>query len=425
MKLKVRGAARAIPAGSSVTRATTEEKMSTADPSAAAVGFDFERLLAPVSEENPVGADLRQVTVDGKSMLLADIEDKRKLIIGGKNEILEPQEGRVDAAAVASALAQQRKKEWREVEKMLIDAFAKGKELGAAVSLAQAAVISRGWAALGPSLRFIRVIQERFSDSLYPMPETDERGKDFTNRLVLLERLDHENFLPLAIGQLPITDPRTGGEFSWADHRQLQILRQSRPAKNEDPEARRQMIEERARAFEDAVAKSTPAYYRSLLNTMQNASAELEALRSFVERYYAGAPEDERPTFRRTAEALEECRSLAAQCLRKTGGEQASAAPDSAAPDSGETAATGEIPAAAGTRVAAAASDRDVVQLLEAALAYLRLHQRHNPAAFLVEEAIRWTKMPIGSWYLEASEDTSMSGFISKLMRRGGSAGSP
>jgi hypothetical protein len=59
-----------------------------------------------------------------------------------------------------------------------------------------------------------------------------------------------------------------------------------------------------------------------------------------------------------------------------------------------------------------------VVVLLERALAHLREHH-HNPAEFLVEEAIRWTKMPIASWYLEASEDPNMSAFISKLMRRG------
>ena len=98
---------------------------------------------------------------------------------------------------------------------MLVKTFANGKEHGADVTFVQAAVASRGWDVVGPCLSFVRLIQEQFGDALYPVPETDEQGNlDFINRLVLLERLDHENYFPLVIRQLPVTDARSGNEFS-------------------------------------------------------------------------------------------------------------------------------------------------------------------------------------------------------------------
>ena len=372
-----------------------------------ALEFDIEQLLAPISEENPVGEDLRRTTVKGKSMLMAEIEEKRKAILSGTNENLEP-----DQQMDASTLAQLRKSGWREVEKLLLGAFGQGKELGAAVYFAQAAVVSHGWPAVGPCLRFIRLLQERFPDALYPIAEVDDNGTpDFIDRLVVLERLDHENFLPLAVRQLSMTDPRSGTEVSWADFKRVELMKETARGKDEDPEARRQMIENASNALNDAVMKCSLAHYESLLATIREGAAELAALRDYVDQQYASASETDRPTFRRTQEALEDCENLAAQFVRKKGGGQAQA--DSGSPE--ESDATEGAVHSTGT---SASSDAEAILLLERALGWFRVHQRHNPATFLVEEAIRWTRMPIAAWYLEASEDANMSGFVSKLMRK-------
>ncbi|HEY4363505.1 MAG TPA: type VI secretion system ImpA family N-terminal domain-containing protein [Bryobacteraceae bacterium] len=372
-----------------------------------ALEFDIEQLLAPVSEDNPVGEDLRRTTVKGKSMLMAEIEEKRKAILSGTNENLEP-----DQQMDAASLAQLRRSGWREIEKMLLGAFSQGKELGAAVYFAQAAVVSHGWPAVGPCLRFIRLLQERFGEALFPIAEVDDNGTlDFIDRLVVLERLDHENFLPLAVRQLSMTDPRGGTEVSWADFKRVEIMKETARGKDEDPEVRRQMIENATNALNDAVMKCSLAHYEALLATIRDASADLSALRDYVDQQYAGASETDRPTFRRTQEALEDCENLAAQFVRKKGGGQtkpdADFPNDSAASD-GNLQSTG----------VSASSDAEAILLLERALGWFRVHQRHNPATFLVEEAIRWTRMPIAAWYLEASEDANMSGFVSKLMRK-------
>lgn len=376
--------------------------MSTADASVPQV-IDIEKLLAPISEENPVGEDLRQlVTKGGKSVLMADVEERRKSILSGVNENTE-----AGQQADPSALVAQRKSEWRDIERMVTGAFASGKELGAAVTLVLAAISGRGWIALGPGFRFLRMLQERYFEQLYPLVETDESGNpDYLDRLVLMERLDHESYLPLAIHQLPLTDPRAGGEYSWADFKQLEILKGGKAGANEDSEARKLQIEEKARAMEGATEKSSLQFYDALIKAIDDGSKEIEALRDFVNDKYAAAPEEERPSFRRIDEAVEECRAIAARFWKKKGGGKDEEAAEGEGLGGDGAATGGGITVTAG----------DVVGLLERALAHMRAHQKHNPAAFLVEEAIRWTKMPISEWYLETTSDPSMSGFVSKLM---------
>jgi type VI secretion system protein ImpA len=377
--------------------------------STAAEGLNFDNLLAPIEGDNPAGQDPRTISIGGKGMLMAEIEEKRRAILGGVNENVE-QGSQVDS----QELTRQRRSEWKEVERMLQGTFSKGKELGTAVLFVQAAVSSRGWSALAPGLRLIRQLQENFWETLYPLPETDDNGNpDYLDRLVAMERMDHENFLPLALRQLSFTDPKAGYDFSWADQKQLEILKGAKPAEGEDPDAKRRMVDERTQAFEAALAKSNLAFYDGLVGWIRDAVSELGALRELVDERYAASPDEDRPTFRRISETLEECQNMAERLWRKKGG----GAGEAEGAESEESSN-----GAGGGAIGAPVSDHDVVGLLERALSSLKAHHRHNPAAFLVEEAIRWTRMPISTWYLEASEDPSMSGFISKLMRGGASA---
>src|SRR2546430_15521295 len=102
--------------------------MAAPSPSAPSL-IDVEKLLAPISEDNPVGEDLRRLATQGaKSILLDDIEQKRRAIVAGTNENLEQ-----GVQSDPTAAAQQRRGEWREIERMLMPAFSKGKDLGSAV----------------------------------------------------------------------------------------------------------------------------------------------------------------------------------------------------------------------------------------------------------------------------------------------------
>ncbi len=368
--------------------------------------LDVEKLLTPIAGENPVGEDLRRLTTpNGKSIFMDEIEERRRAIISGINENLELGDA---AAADPVMLNQKRVSEWRDIERSIISAFSKGKELSAAGTLVLATVSGRGWAGIAPGFRLLRLLQEQYWDTLHPVPEVGDDGNpDYGDRLVSMERLDHENYLPLAIRQLGITDPKAGQQFSWSDFRQLEILRTSKPGPNDNVDSHRAMVDERSRLVETAADKGNLEYYTRLLKTIDDGLAEINALRDFVNERYASVPEDERPSFRKTDEAIEQARAIASGYWRKKGGGAEEEASEHVEGSSEGGQSTG------GTVMVATG---DVVALLEKALSHLRVHQRHNPAAFLVEEAIRWTKMPISAWYLETISDPNMSGFVSKLM---------
>jgi type VI secretion system protein ImpA len=370
-------------------------------PSDVAKTFNTEQLLVPVSDSNRVGVDLRTLIDDNsKRPLLDEIEQKRRDILGGKDEQLDPS------------------REWRQIERTLTRAFEKGKELSAAVILVQAAVINRSWPALAPAVRLIRELQERFWEDLHPVSEKDDSGNlDFGRRLSNLERLDHENYMPLAIGSLTLTDPHAGGSFSLVDYQRLQILKERPLGKSQDPKARQKMIEEKVAAFEKAVLGSSAGWYQALLTQAEDGLAELAKLCEFVDRRYAVSAPADRPTFRGTASALEHCVALAKQFFKRVGGEEAPAAHLEGVREVEGVRDAGNARNVESEQVSAA-PENDVLRLLELALASIRSSQHHNPAEFLVDEAIRWTKMSISSWYLEASGDPIVSNFISKLMRR-------
>ncbi|MEO8025947.1 MAG: type VI secretion system ImpA family N-terminal domain-containing protein [Bryobacteraceae bacterium] len=370
--------------------------------------LDVEKLLTPIGGDNPAGIDI------GHSVTMAEIEEMRKSILRGDNEATEPGD-----QAEASALMAQRRSEWREIEKQLLATFSKGKDLGAACLLVVATTNRAGWSALAPGFRLLKELQDQFWDTVYPLPDLeDEANPDYVDRLSKLERLDHESFLPLAMRQVAITDPKVGNEYSWSSHRQLEMLQESKPGKDDDVDARKTHIEEQFRLFDEAVAKTSLGFYETLFKNVDESVAELTALTDFVNERYAAVPEEDRPNFRNIQETFAQCRNLAVRLFRKKGGKFPDEMEDSGGYSEDGSGEGGGESGGSGGR---GGEERDAVLLLERALMAMKAREKHNPAVFLVEEAIRWTRMPIGEWYLEATQDPNMSGFISKLMGAGSS----
>jgi len=372
--------------------------MSTA---AEPIVIDIDKLLTPISEDNPAGVE------QGKSVMMAEIEEKRKAILGGVNEATEPGM-EVDQAALVAM----RKGEWREIERMLLPVFSKGKDLLVTVALVEAAVNRAGWPAVAQGFRLVRRIQDEFWEPLYPQADPEDPDGPYLQRLTLLERLDQDSRLPLAIRQILLTDARADKDYSWADYRQAEMMRESKPGKDENPDERRSMIEERFRVIDAAVTKTNLAYYERLFGYLDEAVNEMDLLVAFIDERYSDIPESERPNFRNIRATLDECRNLATRFFRKKGGKfPHEIEEESGGGAEGEEQGEGGSGGGGGAFVGG-----DVTELLQRALSQMRAREKHNPAVYLIEEAIRWSRMPIGQWYLEALGDTHMSGFISKLM---------
>jgi len=354
--------------------------MSTA---AEPIVLDIDKLLTPVSDDNPAGAAV------GKSVMMAEIEEKRKLILGGANEATEP-----GMEVDQSALVAMRKSEWRDIEKMLLPVFAKGKDLIVGVALVEAAVNRAGWPALPQGFRLLRLMQDQFWETLHPQADPEDPDGPHLQRLTILERLDQDSRLPLAIRQILLTDARSEKDYSWADYRQAEMLRESKPGKDENADERRALIDEKFRVIDTAVTKTNLAFYERLFGQLDDAVSEMDQLIAFIDERYSDMPETDRPNYRNIRSTLDECRNLATRFFRKKGGKFPHEIEEPGGGGEGDVEGEpGQGGGGGGVLVGG-----DVTEVLNRALIQMRVREKHNPAVYLIEEAIRWSRMPIGQW---------------------------
>ena len=371
--------------------------------------IDIEKLLAPISEDAPTGINL------SKSVMITDIEQRRKALIDGVNEGTELGES-VDQAALLS----NRRREWKEIEKSILALFSKGKDLAAGVGLVEALANRAGWPAMGPGFRLLRMMQEMYFEQLHPQAD-EEDDFPYFQRINLIERLDQDKRLPLALRQLPLTDGGGERNYTWSDYKQIEILRDGKPPKDDVEEWRRnqtQQVEEGMRNIEAAVQKTKLTFYEQMFGQLDEAATEIEALVALMDQKYSDIPEAERPSMRNVKEVLAETRNLAIRFFKKKGGKMPGeiAEEEAAAAEAAAAAGAGDDGSGAGGGKLVVSGD--VTEVLQVALNQMRAREKHNPAVYLIQEAIRWSKMPIGKWYIEALNDPNLSGFISKLMQQ-------
>src|SRR2546425_1256477 len=122
--------------------------------------LDFERLLAPIAEDAPTGADLR--ADPSPTSLYYAIKDARSTARAAERQMVGGEEGSSGA-------------DWRPVLQHGTKALAeKTKDLEITAYLIEALVRLHGFAGLRDGFRLARELGERYWDGLYPVP--DEEG---------------------------------------------------------------------------------------------------------------------------------------------------------------------------------------------------------------------------------------------------------
>jgi type VI secretion system protein ImpA len=193
-------------------------------------------LLDPITGENPSGADLRYDPVF--------------------DQIKEARREEDDTLPAGDWDRPTKKADHRQVVKLTGESLAKRtKNLRLAASLVESQFKLDGLAVLAPSVEFLRELQEKFWDTLYP--EIDEG--DLQLRVNEIERAARQ--LGLYLGQLPLT---TSG-LTPADYRESRLVGYEADATTEDrKKARAAAIEGKkltAEQFDKAAAATPKAFF--------------------------------------------------------------------------------------------------------------------------------------------------------------------
>jgi type VI secretion system protein ImpA len=368
--------------------------------------LDVEALLAPIAGENPAGKDVRY---------------------DGTHDAIKEARRADDVLAQGEWVREIKTADWAAVMAISTEALAtKSKDLQIASWLTEALVKRYGFPGLRDGFHLIRELQERFWDTLYP--EIDEG--DLGGRAAPLIGLNED--IALAIREIPVTQGITGKNYAWLD------WKESRDVDNlgrQDQEAMAAALADgkiTGEQFDKSVESSPLAYYKTLFEDLSQIFQEYEKLdRLFDEKFGRQAP-----TLMELKKAIEDCRLLVVDIVKKKGGLEPEPARPEAEPK-GERGFLGrflrskeELPAQEPQRTpehsmhddqAAVMSlmpqnRPDAIRRLAAVAEYFRRTEPHSPVAYLVQRAVRWGEMPLEEWLRDVIHDENVLGQLRETL---------
>jgi type VI secretion system protein ImpA len=267
--------------------------MSTSKPT-----LDVESLLAPISAASPAGTDLRYLPA----------YDKIRTARRAATQTSVDDDDQVPAKPLEN---------WRTVDRLVQDLLAReSKDLQVAVWLLESQVRINGFAGAASGVQLIRLLLERYWDSLYPPLEPDD-DEPLALRVGIMEWIgDKDRFVHL-LRSVPLTDAATA--YSLLHYEVTQ-----RTAGEEETQALREAGWPSPEQFEAAMAGSPDSQLRAIAVDVEQCRGELALLEQvtdarFVAEHVAGDGSVRKEVllgYGRLTEVLDECRRLLARELK-------------------------------------------------------------------------------------------------------------
>jgi len=324
-----------------------------------------EDLLQPIPGPNPAGANLHYDPVYDK------VKEARR------------EEADVDQGEWKTA---RKVADWPLVIKLTSEALAtKSKDLQLGAWLAEALLRQEGLGGLRGGLELLHGLLEKFWDGLYPEIEDGDvelraaplnwvgRYLDAGVRMVSLNKAGHD--------LLRYREARAVGYEAGVKDDEKKLA-----ARNAALEEGKLSAEEFDKAF-DATPKP---FYKQLVADLDGCIKAIKSLDQFGEEKFG----DEAPSFGGLTQALEDVQDAARQLLERrlqTDPDPIDAAGPAAGGGGAAMAGTGGAPA--GPLAPEPTSVDDAAQRIATAARYLRHHDAHNPAPYLMIRGFRWGEL--------------------------------
>jgi type VI secretion system protein ImpA len=374
-------------------------------PSGVRARPDLERLLEPISAQEPAGEALRYDPVYDRIKELRR-EDDPTLPQGVWQRELKRADWPGVAAECIAALS------------------GRSKDLQLAAWLTEAWLRADGLPGLARGLELVAALVERFGAELHPRPfDDDEDAGAFAlpERLAPVAWLD--TALPDGLARLALSRP--GAEDvpnrTWADWKHALYVENL--AQNQPEAARSEGGVSRA-DFLAGVGLTPAAFYSGLAAAAASSLAALGALEAALD----AAAGDEAPGFTTTRETLDAIGRFARRIAAERGepaapepgsdAEPASPAPEDDEPDAEPAGAGGPAPRLGGPcRIA---SRDEAYRALSQAADFLLRVEPHSPVPYVVRRAVSWGGLSLAELYDELFAITDPKTVFRLLGIRGG-----
>jgi type VI secretion system protein ImpA len=279
----------------------------------------------------------------------------------------------------------------------------KCKDLQIAVWLVEALSKTHGFAGLREGLSLVRELHEQFWHGLYP--EIEDGDLEF--RAGPLNWLNEK--LPAAIREVALTAGNPPYAWNdWDESRKVDNLGRQNPEAMEAAIAEGKITGEQ---FDKSVQATDRAFFESLFEDLAQSKEQLSRLEKTVDEKFG----PNAPSLIKMRNAIDDCHQVVGGILKKKREEDPAYKPAS---DStmvkGPVSATltttdmnrgnshdngNPIAVVASTSSAGEPRNRDeAFQRLSVLAAYLKRVEPQHPVTYLLERAVRWTKMPLDQW---------------------------
>lgn len=361
--------------------------------------IDLESLLAPISDDEPQGSDLRADR--SPNSLYYAIKDARNNARAAERSAMFDED--VDLIAPWRQVADLAPKILRETSK----------DLEVCCWYTEALIRLHGLSGLRDGLHLIKKLIEDYWDGLYPEPDED----GIETKVAPLTGLNGdggEGTLLAPLRNMPITLEEAGGEFSlW----QYQQARDADRIVDEDEKAGRfDSLGYSLKTIDETVAATSVAQAVSIVESLEEALDLFKSAHALLRSHC----DHEAPPSSNISNLLEELlrtarfiykekieAAQAQQEATQAGGTDGGASD----PDFPTTGASGNVNLATGP-----ITDReDALKRLEKVAEYFRRYEPHSPIGPGLERLAAWGRMTVAELMMELLPEDSAKGIFSQL----------
>ncbi|MGE0755682.1 MAG: type VI secretion system protein TssA [Pirellulaceae bacterium] len=363
--------------------------------------LDFARLLAPISDESPAGAELKEDSA--LRAVYQAVKDARESARAAEKKIM--------SARTVGEEPPAERPDWKNVYERATETISNhSKDLWIAAWLIESLARLHGFAGLRDGFRLTRELVNQYWDDIHPRPDEDGHATTVA-QLTGLNGDESEGALIDPIYRIPVTVAGDGAALSIADHRSAVELDKL------DPDRQAERLDRGAVSLQmfDASVRATPAeFFRTLLEDLQQAIDEFFQLSEALDTRCGSSVAPPTSAIRGAlADVRDQVQTIAQSVLQSADAEAAVGGTG----DATEGASGGEGGETAGA-TSGKGMNREVAfrQLLQVADFFSRT-EPHSPVSYALRQAVRWGKMTLPEFLSELISD---SGVRDDLFRRVG-----
>jgi type VI secretion system protein ImpA len=344
--------------------------------------IELARMVAPVSETDPCGVDLRWDSVYDELRAARQQGDRSAF------------EGESSSGP-----------NWHLVVDRASDVLAgRSKDLMIAGWLTEALLHLHGFAGVRDGLKAINGLIDNFWEQLYPRPDEGDWEPRIAP-LVWLTEPDRGARLANLLLEIPLAPNSSGDGEVYSYNYWLSRSPKGGSGDDEEANLRRQAEAARkAKQFDDAVAVTPRDFFIAMLEAIQACQAEVIRFDQSLDRMLGR----EAPGTTAIRDALAKCEDLARRVVRAKGGLDETSLTEG----EGEAGATSSGAGPGGPLK----SREDAFRRLEEIAAFLRRTEPQSPIPYLIERAVAWGRLPFDQLLQELIKDQTSRGHVVELL---------